>query len=77
MNLYLLSQDENSGYDTYDSVIVAAETHGEASEIHPSVYGGWSSGIWASSPDNVTVEYLGKAKEGIKKGVVLASFNAG
>ncbi|MFA5102985.1 MAG: hypothetical protein WC525_07505 [Candidatus Thermoplasmatota archaeon] len=31
MNLYLLSQTKNTGYDTYDSIIVAApnETNGQ------------------------------------------------
>ena len=36
MNLYLISQDINTGYDTYDSAIVAAESEQAAREIHPS-----------------------------------------
>lgn len=35
MNLYLLTQDENDGYDTYDSCIVAADTPEDAVLINP------------------------------------------
>lgn len=38
MNLYLISQDINSGYDTYDSAVVAAESEKDAREIHPSSF---------------------------------------
>jgi len=34
MNLYLLEQDENEGYDTYDSMIIAAKSDSDA--IHLS-----------------------------------------
>lgn len=35
MNLYLLSQDANTGYDTYDSCVVAAVDHVTAARISP------------------------------------------
>ena len=35
MNLYLLTQDVNVGWDTYDSAIVCAESEAEAVKIHP------------------------------------------
>lgn len=38
MNLYLLSQEINNGYDSYDSFVVAAESEEEARKIHPSEY---------------------------------------
>jgi hypothetical protein len=85
MNLYLLTQDENTGYDTYDSMVVAAESESAAAIIHPSSYisygdGEWrwsdDSGSWATKPENVTCKLIGKAEPGIK-GVVLTSFNAG
>jgi hypothetical protein len=38
MNLYLVSQDINTGYDTYDSMIVSAESEIDARNIHPSCY---------------------------------------
>jgi len=36
MNLYLISQSVNSGYDTYDSAVVVATNELEASMIHPN-----------------------------------------
>ena len=36
MKLWLISQTENEGYDTYDSAVVAAETENAARLIHPS-----------------------------------------
>lgn len=38
MNLYLIWQDENNDYDTYDSAIVCAKSGDEAVKIHPSGY---------------------------------------
>ncbi len=37
MNLYLISQDRNNGYDTYDSAVVAADTEEEAIRTHPQL----------------------------------------
>lgn len=36
MNLYLLTQDIETGYDTYDSAVVAASGIEEARNTHPS-----------------------------------------
>lgn len=36
MNLYLISQSANLGYDTYDCAVVAAETEDIARSIHPA-----------------------------------------
>lgn len=79
MNLYRISQDENSGYDTHDSAVVTAISAKKAAATHPQSGGEFGSqfSTWASSPDKVTVKYLGKAKPGTKAGVVCASFNAG
>lgn len=35
MNLYLISQYKNKGYDTYDAAVVAAETEDDARTIIP------------------------------------------
>lgn len=77
--LYLISQDENNEYDTYDRAVVCAPNEKEARLIHPGGenYSFEMSGNWASSPDGVKVELVGTAKRGLKKGVVCASFNAG
>jgi hypothetical protein len=36
MKLWLISQNVNNGYDTYDSAVVAAETEEEARTTYPS-----------------------------------------
>jgi hypothetical protein len=78
MKLWLISQDENRGYDTYDSAVVAAETEGLAREVHP---GGseWGEdyGAWASVPDKVSVRLIGEAVGCAAGEVICASFNAG
>lgn len=79
MNLYLISQDVKTGWDTYDSAVVAAKDEEEARKIRPDgrerdedYYG-----AWAKKPEQVKVELIGKAVEGTEKGVILSSFNAG
>ena len=80
MNLYLIKQTINNGYDTYDSAIVAAHTEAFAKLIHPNtckILCSEGGDEWCENPEDVIVEYLGKAAEGVEYGVVLASFNAG
>lgn len=102
MNLYIISQDINNDYDTYDSAVVCAEDEEDAREIHPSEYithhrdGTWymtrkvypyehratvidEDGTWVAPTklDKVKVQYIGEAASSVKRGVVLASFNAG
>ena len=74
MNLYLLSQNVKVGYDTYESCIVCADDEDDAANITPG--SNWGE-TWCHSPGQVAVEFLGVAAEGIKRGVILASFNAG
>lgn len=38
MNLYLISQDNVDGYDTYDSAVVVAKDVQDARKIHPSAF---------------------------------------
>ena len=91
MKLWKLSQDHIDGYDTYDSAVVAADTHASARMIHPSLFhveripytsslvknwNGKSTGDWPDV-ERVKVQYLGEADPTIEKGVICASFNAG
>jgi hypothetical protein len=84
MNLYLISQEENNGYDTYDSAVVFANNEDEARNTNPSTgcpmeWEDTSSGIpsWCRYPESVKVELLGVAIEGSENGVICSSFNAG
>jgi len=79
MNLYLLTQEINNSYDTYDSMVVAAKTEEQAQLILPRSYMTWEEkfGNWAYRPEEVKVKLIGKAIKGTEAGVILASFNAG
>jgi hypothetical protein len=80
MNIYLISQNYNNDYDSYDSAVVYAENEGRAAEIQPNGNTHFSVSTypcWAPCSDLVNVEYLGVAKEGAKESVICASFNAG
>ena len=81
MKLWLISQTENTGYDTYDSAVVCALTEESARKKHPSGDDTqWRSAgrrLWCSRPEKVTVTLLGKAVKGTEPGVICASFNAG
>lgn len=75
LNLYLIYQDVNNDFDTYDSAVVAAENEDDARSIHPSGYDNWDE-TWCK-PDQVKVTMIGKAEDNMKRGVICASFNAG
>jgi len=85
MKLYKISQHVNRGYDTYDSAVVAAPDEDAARLIHPDGYTDMSNANsrriscsdWCPDLSKIDVEYLGEATEGIKQGVICASFNAG
>jgi len=93
MNLYLLSENESKGWDTYDSAIVAAESEEEARKICPSGMYEWNDGWvyhpdalygsrrrrsdWANDIANISVKLIGVADPTVARGVILASFSAG
>ena len=80
MKLYLISQDANSEYDTYDSAVVRAPDAETARGMSPNngLPMDWSkSDEWARSIDQVNVQYLGEAIPGSEQGLVLSSYNAG
>ena len=82
VNIYYLSQRENTGLDTFDSCVVVAKSPADARKIHPS---GGENGLasddlgattWAP-PKHVTVVRIGTASRAQARGVICASFNAG
>jgi hypothetical protein len=82
MNLYLVSQNINGDYDSFDSFVVAAEDEESARYTHPSSkYKKWNgedkSGTWCAV-QYVVVSLIGVAQDGYKnKQIICASFNAG
>lgn len=77
MNIYLISQDVNRGYDTYDSAIVLAESVALARQMCPSGYKTPFRGSWCD-PSDVKVELIGKANKKFNEPqVICSSFNAG
>jgi hypothetical protein len=82
MNIYLLTQRDNVGYDTYDSAVVYAADEASARNISPSdgepVNWDQREYAWADSPEGVTVQLLGVASSpNCSPGLICASFNAG
>ena len=82
MKLFLISQEQNKDYDTYDSAVVAAPDEETARQMDPSTgkpANNWSEkyGAWCNDPEHVVVAYIGEAAAEVEQGVVCASFNAG
>lgn len=89
LKLFRISQKVNTGYDTYDSAVVVAESEEAARLVHPEGIGAkWDGKKWKSlhttgtwtwcAPEDVKVEPVGIADERFHAGdVVCASFNAG
>jgi len=91
MNIYLLEQNVNDDYDTYDSMVVCAPDEESAKQIHPylgstltiNATDHWEedhrypgAAVWANSPDQVQVTLLGTSNNPTQK-IILASYNAG
>lgn len=82
LKLYLLTNKDPKcqGYDTYDSIVVAAYTAAKARQIGPRGHLSLKShsGSWPNGTQHVESEFIGYASNKLTDGeVVLASFNAG
>lgn len=72
--LYLVEQDHNTDYDTYDSAVVVASSAKEAREITIG-----NKDTWAA-PEHVKAERVGKMTQlqnYVGGEIICASFNAG
>ncbi|MEK6832665.1 MAG: hypothetical protein AABY32_01345 [Nanoarchaeota archaeon] len=78
MNLYLI---KNPYYSPYCSAVVCAKNEKSARLIHPDGYEWqnnkktWNDMSAWCNPENVIVEYLGKARKGMKSGVIEFTFD--
>jgi hypothetical protein len=80
MKLFFIWQEENNGYDTYDSAVVCAKDEEDAKTIHPENGDNILNnkfGCWVDDTSCVAVKYIGTAVKGTERGVICASFNAG
>ena len=80
MKMYLLKQDVVQGDETFDSVVVVAESEDTARKIHPVSQKEWENDScweWVTRKDidKIKVIYLGETH--LTERVILASFNAG
>jgi len=82
MNLYLLEQDVNRKYGTYNAFILTAKSKEVAKLMHPdgtlfknvSEFNKYSVDDWARQ-DEVTIKYLGKATPSLNTlPVILTSY---
>jgi hypothetical protein len=81
LKLYLLTQNEHRGYDTYDSCVVCAKNADDAKTINPDgdkfIEGNDPWNTWATKLSSISCTEIGIANKGIERGVIVASFNAG
>ncbi len=81
LNLYLLEQDENDGWDTYSACIVCAESVEDAKTIDPDgndfVENEEKHYSWAKTRKGIKCTKIGVATVEMERDVVLASFHAG
>jgi len=72
---YVTHHHDGKWFGTYDCLITHPESHGKEYEIENA--DGLSTWVLFCDIDKIEVEEIGEAKQGMKKGVVVASFNAG
>lgn len=78
IGLWLVTQDQNNDYYTYDSFVCAAASEQDAKDTHP--LGRWDETYcWAQrGSEKIKAKKIGSTVPGdTEPGVWLASFNAG
>jgi hypothetical protein len=82
MKLYLLTQESNQSEASFESCVVVAEDEEAAQKVHP--FADWDRvDVWVYEPEDVTVTYLGEARDDLEKAgfalkvnnVICGSFN--
>jgi hypothetical protein len=82
LHIFLLNQNTNNKYDTYESAVVIAKNEEEARLIHPdgnifTFKREWDMRSWVS-PDQVKVQLVGVAGHNWQEGdVVIANYHSG
>ena len=75
MNLYLLSQNSNDDFDSYNFCVVCAKDEEDAKTISPDngvFEENKNYGLWVKTKDLIFCEKIGKASIHLKRGVIVA-----
>ena len=75
MNLYLLTRNDDWCYESFDALVVAAESEEDAVTIRPQNRGYTAPGSGWTTPENIAVTLIGVAVVGTERGVILESYN--
>ena len=76
MNLYLVTRNDESGLDEYDSAVIAAPNERIARNFIESEESSWTSfDGYEYSPLDITIKLIGRAEPDIQTGVLLATYH--
>lgn len=75
MNIYLVTQNFNNTYDTFDSMIIIAKDDEKAKDI--SILDRKDDPDTWATRNHLKADLLGKAVKGSEEKIVFQSFNAG
>lgn len=76
--IYLVSQNVNREYDTWDSLVVAAKSEDEARKMTPiEGMDDWQIRAAWAPVEHVKVKCLGTAAADVSVGILQSSYNAG
>lgn len=81
MKIFLLTNLDTKGYDTFDSCVVCAESVEDAKSINPDGNDfkedkSWYNS-WAFTKKGIDCKEIGDANKKQTRGVICASYNAG
>ena len=77
MKIYLITQSVNNDYDTYDSMVVIANSADEAMQLTVTKHHRDSYSSWAAFADLECSDIGIASEDKTEPYIVLASFNAG
>ena len=77
MNLYLLTRNDDWCYESFDALVVAAESEADAITIRPKSRDTTAPCSGWTTPQNIAATLIGVAALDVERGVILESYNAG
>jgi hypothetical protein len=77
MNLYLLTRNDDWCYESFDALVVAAESEEDAITIRPESRDTTAPCSGWTTPENIAATLIGVAAPDVQRGVILESYDAG